>query len=174
MPRTPAAGRRSGADPHITRMRTFAAALRRSRPEPGRGGLVSAGSGTGTGSSRGTSPATIWAVSAVCALLHVSLLTLVAGHTGSPAVFYVVMAAPAVVAALLHPADTLRRSYRWLSVYLIVLTSMASTVALLVGEVWLIRRTWVENAGRPVPLLRTAQLRRPGAPRSGHTRPVHD
>jgi hypothetical protein len=122
----------------------------------------------------GAPKAAVWGVSAVAAFLHLSVLSLAATHIANPAVFYAVLVVPVAVAALLHPADTLRRSYRWLAVFLVALTSTVSVPALLVGEVWLIRRTWIENAGRPARLLCGQRPHCPGTQQVRHTRPVHD
>jgi len=87
----------------------------------------------------------VWFVAGVIALVHDSILTVTSSAVSNPLVDYLVLVGPALVLLFARPKPTLRRGYRWVALWAVCLLSTAPTPVLLIGEAWVLGRTWIER-----------------------------
>ena len=108
----------------------------------------------------------VWAAAPAVSLLHVSLLVWVAARVAGGPVTYLVLVLPALILLGVAPKPTLRHGYRWVAVWALTYTSVVSTPTLLICQVWVLRRAWIESG-------RTLRLR-PAGGRIGASLPGRD
>lgn len=104
--------------------------------------------------------ALVYFLAAIVSFAHLALLTAVSRSTESSFQVYLVMALPAILCGLTWTKATLRRPHRWVAVFALSLTSLVPSPTLLIGQAWVMGRTWLDahsgDTGRQVGALSRA------------------